>query len=125
MKIGLVTGCFDRFHEGHRYFLEQAGMRCGYLIVAVNTDASVRALKGLSRPYDYLMTRIEKVERQTWVDAVIPFNGDNDKLTACIKPDLLIRGWDQSVLPSTVPIVRISQLPGYSTTLLAHERPAR
>ena len=102
------------------HFLYEAGKLCQYLIVAVNTDASVRALKGADRPHDVLLTRIERVEANIWVDAVIPFNGDNEKLTECIRPDVLIRGWDQSVLPSTVPIVRISQLPGFSTTLLAH-----
>jgi D-beta-D-heptose 7-phosphate kinase/D-beta-D-heptose 1-phosphate adenosyltransferase len=120
MKIGLATGCFDRFHKGHWHFLCEAGRLCQYLIVAVNTDASVRALKGADRPHDVLLTRIERVEANIWVDAVIPFNGDNEKLAECIRPDVLIRGWDQSVLPSTVPIVRISQLPGFSTTLLAH-----
>lgn len=118
MIIGLVTGCFDRFHEGHKFFLAAARAKCALLVVAVNDDSSVRTLKGCPRPYDYLLTRMGNVRYcLNKGDAVIPFNGDNEKLTACIKPDILIRGWDQSVLPSSVPIVRISQLPGFSTTL--------
>ena len=116
MKIGLCTGCFDRFHAGHGYFLQEAALRCDHLIVAVNTDASVRKLKGDSRPFEKLWDRLERVSGLSWVDAAIPFNGNDEMLALLIKPDVIFRGWDQSEKPSTFPIVRIGRGPDTSTS---------
>lgn len=117
--IALVTGCFDRFHGGHAFFLREAKEVSNYLIVAVNSDESVRVLKGRSRPYDPLSTRIRNVRRflDPW-DAVIPFGGNDKDLALAIKPDLIIRGWDQSEKPSPFRVVRIARGPGVSTSSL-------
>lgn len=127
MRIGFCTGCFDTFHDGHRHFLWGALAHCSKLIVAVNDDASVKTLKGEDRPVEPLWMRMSNVRREIGLyDAVVPFNGQHLQLAAVINPDVIIRGWDQdSENSGTIPVVRISQLPGFSTTLLAHERPRR
>ncbi len=116
MKIGLCTGCFDRYHEGHEYFLQQAALQCDHLIVAVNTDASVRKLKGDSRPFETLWTRMENVWRRSWVDATIPFNGNDEMLALLIRPDVILRGWDQSEKHSSFRVIWLPKGPNISTS---------
>jgi D-beta-D-heptose 7-phosphate kinase/D-beta-D-heptose 1-phosphate adenosyltransferase len=125
-RIGLATGCFDLFHDGHRFFLSGAKSWCRTLVVAVNDDASVRRLKGEGRPILTLSDRMSDVRSAIdEFDSVISFDGDHHKLIAALNPDVIIRGWDQDTETSgTIPIVHISHLPGISTTLLAHERQA-
>lgn len=116
MKIGLCTGCFDRYHAGHDYFIEEAGKLCDYLIIAINNDNSVWELKGWNRPFEPLKRRVRKLNA-VWDDvAVIPFDGDDAALALAIRPDLIIRGWDQSEKPSTFPVVRIGRGPNISTS---------
>lgn len=137
MKIGFCTGVFDRFHRGHEHFLNQAALRCDHLIVAVNRDAWCRR-KGVDRPFDDLATRMRWVRLHIWglgmQEAVIPFAGNDLALAAEIKPDVIFRGWDQRidswseidttipVVSGTIPVIRIGQLPGVSTTLLASQK---
>jgi cytidyltransferase-like protein len=126
--VGLVTGCFDFFHEGHRFFINVAKTKCGILVVAVNDDESVRRLKGPDRPVVHELSRVSDVRLHLdRTDSVILFDGDHLKLIDTLKPDVIIRGYDQdNENAGTIPIIRISQLPGFSTTLLTHdERPAR
>jgi D-beta-D-heptose 7-phosphate kinase / D-beta-D-heptose 1-phosphate adenosyltransferase len=116
MRTGLLTGCFDLFHEGHRYFLNSARRQCDYLIVAVNTDESVRRLKGDDRPRDSLTVRMMRVN--SYADATIPFERHTLDLIRAIHPDVLIKGWDQNSIGQEFAgeTVRISRLPGFSTT---------
>lgn len=122
MRIGLCNGCFDLFHEGHRFFLEQARSCCDYLIVAVNTDQSVRWLKGENRPIDLLKHRMRWC--QPHADAVIPFDGDGIKLVEMIRPDVLIRGADQSSEGGSFAssVQYIIRLPNFSTTQQIKDR---
>lgn len=122
MKIGLTTGCFDKIHAGHTYLLGQAALQCDYLIVAVNTDDWCTLHKGPGRPFRGLEDRIWAVKialSKRIPSAVIPFEGDDAALALVVQPDVIFRGFDQSETPSTIPVIRLRQLPGYSTTLLA------
>lgn len=95
MKVGLANGCFDLYHDGHQYFLREARKHCDYLIVAVNSDESVSALKGDSRPVWNLERRIRVLTSNPSVSAVIPFDGDAFNLIDSLRPDVVIRGADQ------------------------------
>jgi rfaE bifunctional protein nucleotidyltransferase chain/domain len=129
MRIGMANGCFDCFHKGHQHFLESAYEHCDYLIVAVNSDLSVRKLKGPDRPIENIDTRISMV--QLFSDAVIPFDGYEEGLLVHIKPNVYFRGYDhvidrcrgtsQVAQGIGCDIVQISHLPGYSTTGILHE----
>jgi D-beta-D-heptose 7-phosphate kinase/D-beta-D-heptose 1-phosphate adenosyltransferase len=125
MKIGFTNGCFDHLHEGHKYLLEQARTHCDYLILAINSDPSVRFLKGPGRPIHPLADRIGEIQAQCgpWVDAIIPFDGAVLPLIETIRPDVIIRGEDQGYEGSElVRIVRVRRLPGHSTTEIADAR---
>lgn len=127
MKIGLCTGCFDKFHDGHRYFLEQAAKHCDYLVVAVNDDISVCELKGKDRPNDPWDLRMLNVANCVLaLDAspavsIIPFSGHGWDLVKALLPDVIIRGWDQTPGENflSIPIVRIAKGPNVSTSSLA------
>lgn len=97
MTIGLTNGCFDLLHAGHLNTLKCASEKCDYLIVAVNTDDSVRLLKGEGRPAKALLDRIADLRAFAggYIDAIIPFNGDAPALARAIKPHLVILGPDQ------------------------------
>lgn len=95
-RIGFTCGCFDHFHDGHRWFLQVASGSCDLLIVAVNSDASVARLKGTGRPAWKLATRLAIVRQ--YCDAAIPFEGEEEPLLAAIRPAVLYRGFDQDRL---------------------------
>lgn len=117
MKIGYTNGCFDLFHAGHEFFLDQCYNFCDYLIVAVNSDESVRFLKGQDRPVHNIHTRMHNM--QWHADAVIPFDGNVSKLISLIQPDIVILGHDQywAEAATAKQITTIEKLAGYSTTL--------
>lgn len=132
MKIGLTTGCFDLFHMGHRHLLTIAGTECTLLIVAVNHDSWCVIAKGAGRPFVPLMERMRDVRefgarlhdacRRSALFTVIPFDGNDGDLARAICPDVIIRGYDQSANFSAIPVVRVGEAPGVSTTLLAAQR---
>jgi len=127
MLIGFTNGCFDLFHPGHKHFLMTCRQMCEYLIVAVNSDKSVKLLKGDTRPYDPLHKRMREVN--IYAQAVIPFDGYEEGLIVHIKPNILFKGYDHgtdctrgtSQVANGIgcAIVQISHLPGWSTTLEA------
>jgi cytidyltransferase-like protein len=121
MKIGFACGVFDLFHEGHRHFLRHASLRCTRLIVAVNHNNWCQR-KGPARPFDDLWVRIQRVEEVVPEAQVIPFSGNDLALAAEINPDVIFRGWDQREDSGLIPVIRIGQLPGFSTTLLASQK---
>ncbi len=124
MKIGFCTGVFDLFHAGHEHFLRNCVMRCDHLVVAVNHDRWCQR-KGPARPFDSLVVRMARVQTYAYNSAVIPFSGNDLALAAEINPDVIFRGWDQREDAGLIPVVRIGQLPGFSTTLLAQSRSPR
>ena len=75
--IGFTNGCFDILHMGHLSLLEEARRKCDYLIVGLNSDNSVKKLKGNSRPINNLKTRRKILESLKFIDEVIVFNEEN------------------------------------------------
>lgn len=95
LKIGFTNGCFDIIHRGHVAYLEQARGWCDRLIVALNTDASVRRLKGEGRPVNDLESRAVVIGSMAAVDRVTAFDDPTPiKLIERLKPDVLIKGAD-------------------------------
>lgn len=95
LRVGFTNGCFDILHNGHRSLLQQASDTCDRLIVAINTDASVRKLKGEDRPLNCEMDRAILLSSLKMVDAVILFGDETPmRLIELLKPDVLIKGAD-------------------------------
>jgi rfaE bifunctional protein nucleotidyltransferase chain/domain len=97
-RIVLANGCFDLLHVGHIRYLEDARSRGDYLIVALNTDESVRALKGQNRPLMPLRERAEIVRALRCVDVVTSFGEPTLEATLReIRPDVHAKGTDYTL----------------------------
>lgn len=95
LRVGFTNGCFDILHKGHVAYLAQARTWCDRLIVGVNSDASVRALKGEGRPVNDLESRALVLAGLRSVDLVAPFEESTPiKLIEAARPDVLIKGAD-------------------------------
>lgn len=131
MKIVFTNGCFDLLHRGHVEYLAQAADMADVLVVGLNTDASVRRLKGESRPVNDERTRALVLAALGFVDAVVLFDEDTPyELIKRVRPDVLVKGADYrpeeivgyDIVTSyggavtTVPLVE-----GYSTTKLIRD----
>lgn len=96
-RIGFTNGCFDIMHAGHVSLLNDAKAKCDKLIIGLNTDASVSALKGPSRPVNSEIDRANLLAALSVVDLVILFNEETPlKLIETLKPDVLMKGADYS-----------------------------
>jgi len=94
-RVIMTNGCFDVLHAGHVAYLEEAKNLGDRLIVAVNDDASVRRLKGESRPINELEDRLLVLAGLAAVDWVVPFSNDTPaELIAEVLPDVLVKGGD-------------------------------
>ncbi|MBM4438566.1 MAG: adenylyltransferase/cytidyltransferase family protein [Actinobacteria bacterium] len=94
-RLVLTNGCFDLLHRGHVDFLRSAATFGDVLLVGVNDDASVRALKGPGRPVTPLADRLRVLTALRWVDGVIPFGEPTaDALLECVRPDVYVKGAD-------------------------------
>jgi D-beta-D-heptose 7-phosphate kinase/D-beta-D-heptose 1-phosphate adenosyltransferase len=94
-RVVMTNGCFDILHAGHVVYLEQARRLGDRLIVAVNDDASVTALKGVGRPINPLAQRMLVLAALQSVDWVVPFSEATPERLIChIQPDLLVKGGD-------------------------------
>lgn len=94
-KIGFTNGCFDLLHPGHISLLNQARAACDRLIVGLNSDASVRRLKGPTRPVQSEAARSAVMASLSSVDLVVVFDEDTPlKLIEGLKPDVLVKGAD-------------------------------
>lgn len=94
-KIVMTNGCFDILHAGHVSYLESAASLGDRLIVAVNSDESVKGLKGSGRPINNLERRMSVLSALASVDWVVPFGEDTpERLISEILPDLLVKGGD-------------------------------
>ena len=95
MKVAFTNGCFDILHLGHLEILTKSKEFGDRLIVAVNSDESVRKLKGKERPINNFQTRSNILASFSFVDYVVEFSDDTPKkLIQIIKPDVLIKGGD-------------------------------
>jgi D-beta-D-heptose 7-phosphate kinase/D-beta-D-heptose 1-phosphate adenosyltransferase len=98
LKVGFTNGCFDILHRGHVAYLVQARSWCDRLVVGLNSDSSVRALKGEGRPVNDLESRALVLAGLSPVDLVAPFGEATPlALIEAIKPDVLIKGADYTV----------------------------
>lgn len=98
LSIGFTNGCFDLIHPGHISLLAQARGQCDRLIVGLNTDASVKRLKGSSRPINAELARAIVLAALESVDAVVLFDQDTPiDLIRAIRPDVLVKGADYTV----------------------------
>ncbi len=96
-RIVFTNGCFDLLHAGHVTYLEQAKKLGDRLVLGLNTDRSVRALKGLSRPVIHEADRARVLAALEAVDAVILFDEETPlTLINAIRPDVLVKGSDYS-----------------------------
>lgn len=97
-RVVLANGCFELLHVGHARYLEDARSRGDFLVVALNTDASVRALKGPTRPWTPLAERAEIVAALRCVDAVTSFDEKTLEATLrALRPDVHAKGTDYTV----------------------------
>ncbi len=97
-KIVFTNGCFDILHLGHVDYLERAKKLGNILIVAVNTDKSVKRLKGRGRPVNTEKDRVGVISGLEAVDYVVLFDEDTPlKTIETIKPDILVKGGDWAV----------------------------
>jgi D-beta-D-heptose 7-phosphate kinase/D-beta-D-heptose 1-phosphate adenosyltransferase len=94
-RIVMTNGCFDLLHAGHVTYLEQAKALGDRLIVAVNADASVKQLKGDSRPINKLPERMAVLAALACVDWVVAFEEETPERLYCrVLPDILVKGGD-------------------------------
>jgi len=97
LRIGFTNGCFDILHKGHIAYLAQARSWCDRLIVGLNSDESVHALKGEGRPVNDLESRALVLAGLGGVDLVVPFEEATPvKLIEAARPDVLVKGADYS-----------------------------
>jgi D-beta-D-heptose 7-phosphate kinase/D-beta-D-heptose 1-phosphate adenosyltransferase len=126
LRVGFTNGCFDILHKGHVAYLAQARAWCDRLIVGLNSDDSVRALKGEGRPVNDLESRALVLAGLGSVDLVVPFEEDTPiKLIEAARPDVLVKGADYAenevvggdLVKAWGGEVRLAQIvDGYSTT---------
>jgi len=125
-RVVFTNGCFDLLHPGHIGSLEQARALGDALIVGLNSDASVRQLKGAGRPVLPERERAEILAALECVDAVVIFDELNPReIIARLLPDVLVKGADwpgdqivgrEEVEAAGGRVVSIPVVPGYSTT---------
>lgn len=130
-KIVFTNGCFDIVHRGHIEYLAKAAEFGTKLIIGLNTDASVKRLKGENRPVNDEYARALLLSSLIFVDKVIYFNEDTPlKLIQYIQPDILIKGSDYKpenivgydiVKAKKGEIITIDFVNGYSSTSILNK----
>jgi len=95
MTIVFTNGCFDLIHAGHVRYLKEAQNLGDLLVVGVNSDQSIKNLKGPDRPIVPLRERLEVLLSLRWVDAAVPFDEPTPvELIKVIRPHVLVKGGD-------------------------------
>ena len=127
-RLVFTNGAFDLLHPGHVRYLCEARSLGDALMVAVNSDRSVRANKGADRPINPQDERAEILLALKCVDAVVVFDEDTPHaIVALIKPDILVKGADwgaDNIVGRDIVegrggrVVRVTLAPGFSTTTL-------
>ena len=125
-KIVFTNGCFDILHRGHVEYLAQAASQGDVLVVGLNTDNSVRRIKGESRPVQDEYARAVLMASLSFVSAVVLFDEDTPyNLIKRVQPDVLVKGSDYKVedivgydivKAKRGKVVTIDFIDGYSTT---------
>ena len=123
-KIVFTNGCFDLIHAGHIKVFEKAKALGDILIVGLNSDSSVKRLKGPNRPLVNEKSRAYVISALESVDYVALFSEETPaQLIAQLKPDILVKGGDYRIneivgRQDVKKVVRVPLLEGYSTTEL-------
>ena len=124
-KVGFTNGCFDLLHQGHLHSLMQARQNCDVLMVGLNTDASIKRLKGPERPIQDEKTRALLLASLEFVDFVIMFDDDTALPTVdAVRPDLILKEgytidrWPEAQFVESYggKAVTLTRLDGFSTT---------
>jgi len=125
-RVGFTNGCFDILHPGHIHLLEQARAACDRLVVGINSDSSVKRLKGPTRPVQPEAARAAVLASLAMVDIVCAFEEDTpEELLKELRPDVLVKGadyrMDQVVGADLVRgwggrVILAQLMPGHSTT---------
>lgn len=125
-KIVFTNGCFDVLHFGHVHYLQQAKKLGDILVIGLNSDDSVRRLKGETRPINGEKERAFVLAALSFVDYVVVFEEDTPKeLIEVVKPDVLVKGGDYHienivgadfVLQNGGSVTTIPFVEGYSST---------
>jgi D-beta-D-heptose 7-phosphate kinase/D-beta-D-heptose 1-phosphate adenosyltransferase len=128
LRVGFTNGCFDLLHRGHVTLLAQARAACDRLVVGLNDDASVRRLKGDSRPLQDVHSRAEVLAALEAVDLVAVFGEDTPlALIERVRPQVLVKGGDYRredvvghdlVEAAGGETILVDLVPGHSTTAL-------
>jgi D-beta-D-heptose 7-phosphate kinase / D-beta-D-heptose 1-phosphate adenosyltransferase len=128
LRVGFTNGCFDILHPGHIKVITDARAACDRLVVAINSDASVKRLKGPERPLQNERARAEVLAALEAVDLVVIFDEDTPlRLIEAIKPHVLVKGGDytrEQVVGHEVmdaiggEVLLVEIVPGFSTTSL-------
>lgn len=125
-SIVFTNGCFDILHYGHIHYLAEAKDQGDRLIIGLNSEGSVRRLKGPGRPINDDLTRKHMLAALNMVDAVVVFEQDTPyELIRLIEPDILVKGGDwppeemvgaDIVLKKGGQVMSLPYVKGYSTT---------
>ncbi len=125
MIVGFCNGCFDMLHEGHEYFLQLAAKNCDRFIIGLNTDASVRRLKGEGRPLSaYTVRALSLVE---WADMILPFDTEEELETLIqqVDPQIIFKSEEYYATyesPNGAKVIWVPRIPGFSTSEIAKRR---
>jgi D-beta-D-heptose 7-phosphate kinase/D-beta-D-heptose 1-phosphate adenosyltransferase len=125
-RVVFTNGCFDLIHGGHIHLFRWAKKQGDVLIVALNTDASIRRLKGPTRPIFPLAERFEVLTAIEDIDYLVSFGEDTPrKIIAALLPDILVKGGDwgpgeivgaEEVEAAGGRVLRVPYLKGHSST---------
>lgn len=127
-SVVFTNGCFDLLHYGHIHYLAEAASLGQRLVVGLNSDASIKRLKGPTRPIQTVDSRLYVVAALTFVDLVVLFEDDTPlELIQTLQPDVLVKGGDwkvadivgsKEVLAGGGAVYSLDFVQGYSTTQL-------
>jgi rfaE bifunctional protein nucleotidyltransferase chain/domain len=129
-SLVFTNGCFDILHRGHVEYLDHARRLGDLLVIGLNTDSSVRRLKGPERPINGEIDRATVIAGLAAVDAVVLFDEDTPReLVARLLPDIIVKGGDyradeiagaEEVIAAGGKVVVAPLVPGQSTTRIVH-----
>ncbi|HEY0733184.1 MAG TPA: D-glycero-beta-D-manno-heptose 1-phosphate adenylyltransferase [Chitinophagaceae bacterium] len=124
--VAFTNGCFDLLHAGHIASISEAANHADYLVIGLNSDTSIKNIKGPDRPLNNEQDRALVLAALSMVDAIVIFNEDTPlELIKIIKPDFLIKGGDykveeiagaREVIESGGKVILNPILEGYSTS---------
>jgi D-beta-D-heptose 7-phosphate kinase/D-beta-D-heptose 1-phosphate adenosyltransferase len=135
LRIGFTNGCFDILHPGHVRLMAQARAACDRLVVGLNSDASVKRLKGKDRPIQSERARAEVLAGLEAVDLVTIFEQDTPlELIRHVRPTVLVKGGDykpdqvvgrEVVKAQGGEVILVDLVPGFSTTRIVEKSRGR